>query len=116
VETLKNKLPLVIVRAWGDEPVVLHLHRIENNRCYVGSEDTDKPIGLRHKDVFAFDSTMFSTLSTAYTQGDMEVLRQIWAGISVDDFACNRYQDNVVFSHDQEHFTDSAGDASGHHE
>jgi len=106
----------VIVRAWADEPVSLFLHRIENNRCYVGSENASRPIGLPFGEVFWFDLDRFSSLRTAFQQGDRRKLGELWANIPVDDLACNRYQDNISSCHDQEHFTDSESDASSHGE
>ncbi len=51
--------PLVMVRAWGDEPVSLLLYRIDNTTCYVGSENADRPIGLPGDQVFGFDVDRF---------------------------------------------------------
>ncbi len=101
-----NVRPSVIVRAWGDEPVKLTLHRIENKRCYVGNERTLCPIGLPFDQVFAFDVDRFASLCTAFTQKDISSLAKLWAGIPVDDFACNKYQDVLGSSHDQENITD----------
>ena len=99
--TLPIKIP-VIVRAWADEPVSLFLHRIENNRCYVGSESARRPIGLPVEQVFCFDPDRFSLLCLAFQQGDKRKLAELWANIPVDDFACNKYQDNLECKHDQE--------------
>jgi hypothetical protein len=116
MESKKNKRPPVIVRGWGGEPVVLYLHRIENNRCYVGQPHTVKPIGLPVNQVFAFDSQLFSTLSTAYSTQDAAGLERLYGTIRLDDFACNRYQDNVPSLHDKEDFTNSECDAGGDRE
>ena len=97
---------LVMVRAWGDEPVKLFLHRIENNRCYVGNERASRPIGLPLEQVFAFSEDRFSTIFTQFSQGDMRKLSEEWAKLGVDDFACNKYQDTLCSAHDQEHVTD----------
>jgi hypothetical protein len=83
--------PPVIVRAWGDEPVKLVLYRIDNKRCYVGLETSKAPIGLPVDQVFVFDVDRFYRLSTVFQQGDVGKLAELWAGIPVDDFACNRY-------------------------
>jgi hypothetical protein len=97
-----SKLP-VIVRSFGDEPVKLFLHRIENNRCYVGQPDSLRPIGLPFDQVFEFEVDTFTTLSTAFQQNDLRRLGELWANMTVDDFACNRYQDMSSSVHDQEH-------------
>jgi hypothetical protein len=103
---LPMKIP-VIVRAWADEPVSLFLHRIENNRCYVGSESAVRPIGLPVDEVFWFDVDRFSSLCAAFKQGDKRKLGELWANIPVDDFACNKYQDNLECKHDQESVSSS---------
>lgn len=103
----------VIVRAWGDEPVQLVLHRIDNNRCYVGSKESLKPIGLPVDQVFFFDPDRYSQLCTAFVEGDMRKLGELWADIPVDDFACNKYQDVLRSQHDQENITDTECIESG---
>jgi hypothetical protein len=105
--------PRVMVRAWGDEPVALYLYRIENTRCYVGSENCTRPIGLPNDQVFHFDVDRFSTLRAAFKRGDARKLRRSWADIPVEDFACNRYQDMLALKHDQEHFADTERVTSG---
>jgi hypothetical protein len=99
--------PPVIVRSWGDEPVKLFLHRIENNRCYVGQTESQRPIGLPFDQVFGFDVDKFHTLSTVFQQHDLRRLGELWANMTVDDFACNRYQDMLQSQHDQEHIADT---------
>ena len=78
--------PPVIVRAWGDQPVKLFLHRIENKQSYVGNETSKSPIGLPDDQVFAFDLDRFDCLSTVSQQGDVDKLGEFWANIPVDDF------------------------------
>jgi hypothetical protein len=99
--------PPVIVRAWGDEPVKLFLYAVENNRCKVGKEGATKTIGLPFDQVFYFDLDIFTSLSTAFAQSDKRDLASLWQKMTVDDFACNRYQDKLKCSHDQEHFANS---------
>lgn len=102
-----NKVMPVIVRAWGNEPVLLMLYAIENNRCYVGGENSRRPIGLPVDQVFAFDSHRFSTLREAWELGNVAKTGSIFDDFTVDDFACNRYRDNIKCLHDQEDITDS---------
>ncbi|HZW92499.1 MAG TPA: hypothetical protein VFF64_05965 [Candidatus Eremiobacteraceae bacterium] len=113
LENASTVRPEVIVRAWGDEPVRLFLHRIEKNRCFVGIERAAKPIGLPFGEVFVFDVDRFSALCTAFKQGDASKLGELWANIQVDDFACNKYQDMITCLHDQEHITDPEGASCG---
>jgi hypothetical protein len=103
----RHEKPSVMVRAWGDEPITLKLHRIENNRCYVGIERAERPIGLPVDQVFALDVDRLTLLSTAFQQGDRHKLGELLANIPVDDFACNKYRDILESPHDQEHITDT---------
>jgi hypothetical protein len=103
--TSRNR-PSVIVRGWGDEPVQLLLYSIENNMCYVGKENSKHPIGIPTTEVFAFDSSLFSTLRTAYDNGEIAILREIYTDIPLEHLACNKYQDNVLSTHGQENITD----------
>lgn len=116
LENANTIRPEVIVRSWGDEPVRLFLHRIENNRCFVGIEYASRPIGLPFWEVFAFDVDRFSALSTAFRHGNTSKLGELWANISVDDFACNKYRDVLLLHHDQENIADSQRPPSGNGE
>lgn len=104
----------VLVRSWGDEPVKLFLYAIDNNRCLVGSQNGTRSFGLPVDQVFSFDLDRFANLSTAFKQGDMDKLGELWAKIPVDDCSCNRYQDMLASKHDQEHFADTERVTSGH--
>ena len=86
------KLSKLSFAAGGDEPVLLLMYSIEKNRCYVGRENARRPIGLPFNQVFAFDSDRFSTLRKAWEEGKTG----IFSDFTVDDFACNRYQDNRI--------------------
>ncbi len=109
-----NHRPLVIVRSWGDEPVLLSLHRIDNTHTYVASENSTHPIGLPHDQVVSYDVDRFAQLSTAFASGDIVKLGECWAKVNVDDFACNKYQDILELQHDQENIADSESAAGGH--
>jgi hypothetical protein len=88
--------PPVLVRAWGDEPVKLLLHRIENNRCYVGNERTTRPIGLPPEQVFAYDEDIFLHMRAQFDTGNTSKLGEEWAKLGVDDFACNKYKISIA--------------------
>ena len=105
--------PPVIVRAWGNEPVKLFLYNIVNKRCYVGSQDSETPIGLPLDQGFVFDVDRFSTLSTIFQQGDVDKLGERLANIPLDDLACNRYQDVLSSQNDKENVSDSECASSG---
>lgn len=95
-----SSCPRVIVRSWGDEPVELRLYSIGNKTCYVGQSSPKRTIGLPSSEVFAFDESLFSSLKDAYMDGNRDTLSTLYARISVDDFACNRYQDMSSSLHD----------------
>jgi hypothetical protein len=105
--------PAVIVKGWGDEPGKLLLYRIENNRCFVASAKADRPIGLPCDQVFAFNEDKFNEASTAFQQGNMRKLGEIWAKMTMDDFACDKYKNSVPCSHDQEHLANPESAPSG---
>ena len=105
--------PKVIVRSWGNEPVPLYLHRITNNRAYVGQEGSDMAIGLPISDVFSFDAAAFESLAIAYRSGDNNKLSSMYSELGVNS-PCNRYQDNLKSPHhDKENITDSRSPKSG---
>ena len=99
---LSNPPPTrVIVRAWGDEPVVLFLHRLDNKGdiAFVGQEvPTRRPIGIPITQVFVFDEETAVRLLSAYKTGKMADLSSIYSG-------CVKYQDSVGYLHDPEHVT-----------
>jgi len=109
----RSEQPIVMVRSWGDEPTSIFLYHIENNRCYVGKYGSSRPIGLPFDQVFVFDVEIFNNLSTAFQQKDVRKLGELWANMSVDDCACNRYQDVLRSLHDQEPIADSERATSG---
>ena|SRR5882672_242609 len=106
----RNKIK-VIVRAWGDEPITLFMHSIDNNRVYVGQEHSDAVIGLPSEQVFLFDEHWFSTLRSAFESGDRGNLESMYSHLAVNS-PCNRYQDVLESAHDKENITDSRSAAS----
>jgi hypothetical protein len=101
----------VIVRAWGDEPVMLFLYSIENTTAYVGREDSDTVIGLPLEQVFLFNESAFSSLRGSFESRDLYKLESTYAELLVNS-PCNRYQDTLESPHDQKHITDSRSVAS----
>jgi hypothetical protein len=108
----KNNKSKVIVRAWGDEPVVLFLYATDNKRFIVSNERGNHIIGIPAEQVFAFDEDIFSQLSQAYNGGDWNKLASIYETLSKEN-TCNRYQITLNSQHDKEHFTNSCSVASG---
>src|ERR1700686_819230 len=106
----RNKIK-VIVRSWGDEPVAIFMHRIENNRAYVGKEHSNTVIGLPLEQVFLFDMHRFSTLRAAFESGDRNNLESMYSQLAVNS-PFNRYQDVLESVHDKENITDSRSAAS----
>lgn len=85
----------VIVRAHGDRPVKLTLHRIDKSHCYVGNTGSMVEIGVPSEQVFAFSEELYEKLSAAFQTNDFHNLHQLYTDIPVDDFACNKYQDKL---------------------
>lgn len=75
---LRNARKVVLVRSWGDKPVKLCLHRIENKICYVGQELSDRPIGFPLEDVFTYDDALFERLEAAYSERDSHLLHRLY--------------------------------------
>lgn len=103
----KITYPSVIVRAWGDEPVKMQLHSIENNRCYVLNKPLGRRLGLPFDQVISYEESLFCSLRKAYESGSMDKLKYIYDNIPLDDFACNKYRDKVQSCHDKEQIRDS---------
>ena len=101
----------VVVRAWGDEPVLLHLHYVANKTCYVGMPNSNRTIGIPCTDAFRYNSVEFSNISTAFAEGRIDEVREMFG--RMDDFSCNKYQDKVSSLHEEEPITNSGGVASG---
>lgn len=82
-----SELPKVIVRAWGNEPVVLAAHgRFDDGKWVrVGKQDTKRPIGFPIVDVFEYDERYFNRLTEAFSSGDVNGLAEAYA-------ACTTYQ------------------------
>lgn len=99
----------VIVRSWGDQPVKMVLHSSSETHCYVGVSGSIREIGIPKEQVFVFSDDRFAALCAAYAAGKTQYLCALYSQIPVEDFACNRYQDNVSSSHDQEGVPDSEG-------
>jgi hypothetical protein len=97
----ENKIrPRVIVRAWGDEPVVLSLQCIDNTHAYVGREDSCKVIGLPLNQVFVFNQDDFLALKGAYDSGNGDKLALIYSQLEINS-PCNRYQDKLESLHEK---------------
>lgn len=94
--------PNVIAKGWGGEPSKLILYFVENNTCYVGQEGSARTIGLPEDEVFGWDEALFEDLKSAFSGRDFHRLKKLYADISVDDFACNRYLNKVPSIHGQE--------------
>jgi hypothetical protein len=96
----------VIVRSWGDEPVVLFLHRIDNTSVYVGAEDSNRAIGLPSSQVFSFDGAAFKALINAFAEGKKDKMASLYDDLAIKESICNRYQNMLDSLHDKENVTD----------
>jgi hypothetical protein len=101
----QNKIK-VIVRSWGDEPVALFLHSIDNKRAYVGRAQSKIAIGIPFEQVFLFDEGAFSSLLSAFRSGNHRILASTYAKLAVNS-PCNKYQDILELRHDKENISDS---------
>lgn len=97
----------VIVRVWGDEPVILFLHRVDTNRVMVGTEDGNHTIGLPPNQVFVFEENLYAELRRVYKRNDRDKLASISAAMIVKEKTCNKYQDKLESSHDKENISDT---------
>jgi hypothetical protein len=102
----------VMVRAWHDEPVPLFMYSIDNNRCYVGSGQSDTVIGLPMEQVFLFDQQAFCGLMEAFNTGREDKVKSMYDNL-VEKSICNRYQDVLESLHDKENISGSQGVAAG---
>ena len=68
----------VIVRAYGDEPVVLQARSCKDGRVEVVGSDESKPISLPQDAIFSYSLTVFDRLKEAYVRGDSESLAHLW--------------------------------------
>lgn len=94
--------PRVIARGWGGEPAVLRLYCVDKTTSYVGNGVSEKSIGLPHGDVFAWCESRQGELMEAFSCRDFHKLSSIYASISLDDLACNKYRNKVSSDHGQE--------------
>jgi hypothetical protein len=79
---------LVIVRAFGDEAVVMKVWEEGEATVYVlgpveysrhaAGESSLCPIGFPIEDVFEFEMKLFADLSDAYSQRDHAALADLW--------------------------------------
>ena len=110
---MKNKAlyinKTVVVRAWGDEPVRLTLNRVTDTHCYVGHKGKPYEVGIRHDHVFTCPKDRYIDMRNAFEQGDFPKLRELYFSDSVENCSCNKYQDTLDSSHDQEGVTDTTG-------
>jgi hypothetical protein len=108
--------PRVIVRGWDGEPVELYLYRIDTTHSYVGSATQKHPVGFPHEQVFIHRYSTLYSLQQAFKRRNITELSAIYANITKDDYACNKYHDNLEYLHDQEHITDPECATSGNDE
>jgi hypothetical protein len=87
----------VIVRSWGDEPVLLFAYRADlaGHTVFVGGPEAARPIGLPSEHVFVFNDETLRALLDAYLGQNKVLLQHLYA-------SCNRYRNHVDSSHDQE--------------
>src|SRR6266508_682708 len=94
--------PRVIVRAFGDEPVILTAHRLDSqlNRVFVGVPDATNPLSLPIEDVFDYDQGLFTKLTKAFDERNSAALTQIYNNARGKK-PCNKYQDTLKSGHEK---------------
>lgn len=95
-------LPKVIVRSFGDEPVVLFSHKIDltKQRAFVGSAAARKPISLPFDDVFDYSEERFTELREAFTRNEVARLQELYKSLRRKR-PCNKYQDTLIYAHEE---------------
>jgi hypothetical protein len=95
---IKAGLPEVIVRSWGNEPVILVAHALDSkrDRVFVGQIDAKRPISLPTDDVFDYDEQRFAGLLTAHSAGNEPELLRLYEDLrrqnKSSEETCNKYQ------------------------
>lgn len=107
--------PKVIVRAWGDEPVVLVAHGLDQGtkRVFVGQPEAKRPISLPTSDVFDYSPGRFNELSAAFRARDKNKLRRLYKNLHDVEKSCNRYQIMLSSQHENEPKITDSGSAAG---
>jgi hypothetical protein len=95
--------PRVIVRSFGDEPVVLYAHglQVDKKRVLVGKANAKRPISLPFTDVFDFDDGHFRELSEAFRARDRVRLGELYKSLGQSKGPCIRYQDALIYAHEE---------------
>lgn len=88
MEAIAENRPRLIVRPWGNEPVAMFLHDIDNKRVYVFRQSPNVFIGLPFEHVFVFDEAKFSTAREAFIGSDKHKLASSY--LEMENYPCNR--------------------------
>lgn len=69
----------VMVRAFKDEPVKLHMLSLSRKCVEVSGQDMSKPMGFPPGFVYVFDGNLFELLLAAFTRGSKNDLNNLWS-------------------------------------
>jgi len=69
----------VMVRAYEDEPVKLHMLSVGRNCVEVAGQDTSKPMGFPPEFVYQVDESLFELLRAAFTNNAVDELTELWS-------------------------------------
>lgn len=75
----QTKVCLVLVRAFGGEPVVLEIRSIGPKTAILARSGGKAVIGIPVSDIYTLDDVLFLGLQDAHGRGDVDALRRLWA-------------------------------------
>ncbi len=94
----------VIVRAWGNEPVILRAVRVDlqNDLIQLFKKDPKHSINLPMDDVFLYDECWYRELQLAFIEHKSADLARMFDLKNVGKNNCNKYQDMIRSLHEEE--------------
>ncbi len=69
----------VIVRAYGDEPVVFRAIGVGKNSVIIAGDDESRGMGYPAGFVYVYDACLFDKLESAFNLGDSLRLSNLWS-------------------------------------
>jgi len=73
-----TKFVIVLVRAYGDEPVLLRAEGSSKNSIIVVGDDPAKGLAFPESLVYFYDADLFDRLKDAFQRGDSVELLNLW--------------------------------------
>jgi len=107
----------VIVRSWGDEPVILTAIDINQKTQLVQlfGRNINRPIHLPMEIVFDYEEIFFNKLKKAFDKGKTTELALLYEERKMDTNSCNKYKDMFCSLHEKgKEITDSECTQASH--